>query len=228
MNYINTNKKPDELSKLIKNDSNFIEENNDKSLIYFLATSLCTNDNKPIIKIGYSAKLNQRIENLKREYGCEFYIISVRIDVTLRDEKNLHRNIQSQYKDSIFSCKINDVSRTELYVFSEQLLEYFHECDLDIPIKSPQQLTLKKSSKPKKNIGENKTYVCEHCSCQYNAIKNLNKHKKTCYYRHKQFIEPSETKIAQLNTENIELRKYVTELKELLDKYQGYNQLYIT
>ena len=223
MNYINTNKKPNELSNLIKNDPNFIKENNDKSLIYFLATSLCTTDNKPIIKIGYSAKLSQRIENLKRDYDCEFYIISVRIDMTQSNEKYLHRNIQSQYKDSMFSCKINDVSRTELYVFSEQLLDYFHKCDLNILTKSPQQLILKKSSKPKKNIGENKTYVCEYCDCQYNAIKNLNRHKKTCYYRHKQLIEPSETKIAQLSTENIELRKYVTELKEQLKKYQTDN-----
>lgn len=122
---VNVKKIPERLSLLVNNNSDLLKENDKACIIYLFVTSLTRADGTPIIKIGFTTNIYSRYESLKREYQCEFYLISVIKDTTLMDEINFHNFLRSQRNIVPHKCVINGVLRKELYCYTKEIHDMF-------------------------------------------------------------------------------------------------------
>ena len=82
------------------------------------------NDNKMIIKVGYTENIIERSDKLKSEYG-KIYLLKIAKIKGERTEKEFHKILKKQYPELIFDFSVNGKKKTELYLFHEQIVEEY-------------------------------------------------------------------------------------------------------
>lgn len=215
---------PEKISLLISNDYALLLKYDKNSVIYLFATSLIKKDGTPIIKVGFTKDIIKRYNDLKTEYGCEFYPISIINNLKLADEQLLHKFVRSQSNIVPYECIIDGVSKRELYYYTKNLYDIFISFPLikddiselinngaydgDINIFTTKQNKSKQSvteneeniTKKKKTIIIHK-YVCEYCKTECSSVPSLNRHKKIFCVKN------------TIEKENAELKREIQQLK---------------
>ncbi len=113
---------------LIKNTkidiTNFVKR---RILYFFLIINMC-DDGYYMSKIGFSEDIATRKKDLKKEYGTDLFLFAIKDINMKRDELHFHEMLRSFYPHLVIK-KINGVSTTEAYYYSDILLEHFNLYD---------------------------------------------------------------------------------------------------
>ena len=110
---------------------NFFDYHN-KNVIYMFHTTIKSNRNVPVIKIGFTNNLFERIKSLEKHYDAKFKLINVKLCDRLSDEKLFHKMILLKYGDQFTYTGIFKKTRsTELYYYDERLFDEFDNFDLE-------------------------------------------------------------------------------------------------
>lgn len=108
---------------------NFFDYHN-KNVIYMFHTTIKSNRNVPVIKIGFTNNLFERIKSLEKHYDAKFKLINVKECDRLSDEKLFHKMILLKYGDEFtFTGTFKKTRSTELYYYDERLLNEFEDFD---------------------------------------------------------------------------------------------------
>jgi hypothetical protein len=96
-------------------------------MMYFLLITIKDPDklNRIFVKIGYSAKFEQRFNDLKKEYGCNFFPLAMRTVENEQFEVEFHKKIREVFPHLHVKISINDKNKEEIYIFDMKLLEIF-------------------------------------------------------------------------------------------------------
>lgn len=101
-----------------------------KNVIYMFHTTIKSNRNVPVIKIGFTNNLFERIKSLEKHYDAKFKLINVKLCDRISDEKLFHKMILLKYGDEFtFTGKFKKTRSTELYYYDERLLNEFDDFD---------------------------------------------------------------------------------------------------
>jgi len=109
---------------------NFMDYHN-KNCIYMFHTTIKSDTDQPILKIGFTNNLFDRIKSLEKHYRATFRLIKIKLLDRLSDEKLFHKMIRLKYGDEFVYDGIFKKTRgTELYYYDERLLNEFdkYEC----------------------------------------------------------------------------------------------------
>jgi len=108
----------------------FIEFNN-VNCMYFFVTTIKSDRNVPVVKVGFTNNLFERIKSLEKQYEAKFQLIAVNHLDRLSDEKLFHKMLKLKYGDQ-FVYK-GRKGATELYYYDHRLINEFYEY-LDIEV----------------------------------------------------------------------------------------------
>lgn len=101
-----------------------------KNVIYMFHTTIKSNRGVPVLKIGFTNNLFERIKSLEKHYDAKFKLINVKECDRLSDEKLFHKMILLKYGDEFtFTGKFKKTRSTELYYYDERLLNEFDDFD---------------------------------------------------------------------------------------------------
>lgn len=101
-----------------------------KNVIYMFHTTIKSNRGVPVLKIGFTNNLFERIKSLEKHYDAKFKLINVKECDRLSDEKLFHKMILLKYGDEFTYTGIFKKTRsTELYYYDERLLNEFEDFD---------------------------------------------------------------------------------------------------
>lgn len=101
-----------------------------KNVIYMFHTTIKSNRGLPVIKIGFTNNLFERIKSLEKHYDAKFKLINVKECDRLSDEKLFHKMILLKYGDEFtFTGTFKKTRSTELYYYDERLLNEFEDFD---------------------------------------------------------------------------------------------------
>jgi hypothetical protein len=101
-----------------------------KNVIYMFHTTIKSNRGVPVLKIGFTNNLFERIKSLEKHYDAKFKLIGVKECDRLSDEKLFHKMILLKYGDEFTYTGIFKKTRsTELYYYDERLLNEFEDFD---------------------------------------------------------------------------------------------------
>jgi len=110
---------------------NFFDYHN-KNVIYMFHTTIKSNRNVPVIKIGFTNNLFERIKSLEKHYDAKFKLINVKLCDRLSDEKLFHKMILLKYGDQFTYTGIFKKTRsTELYYYDERLFDEFENFNIE-------------------------------------------------------------------------------------------------
>jgi len=110
---------------------NFFDYHN-KNVIYMFHTTIKSNRNVPVIKIGFTNNLFERIKSLEKHYDAKFKLINVKLCDRLSDEKLFHKMILLKYGDQFtYTGTFKKTRSTELYYYDERLFDEFDNFDLE-------------------------------------------------------------------------------------------------
>jgi len=89
-------------------------------------TTIKSKRGAPVIKIGFTNNLFERIKSLEKHYDAKFKLIAVKLCDRISDEKLFHKMILLKYGDEFtFTGTFKKTRSTELYYFDERLLDEF-------------------------------------------------------------------------------------------------------
>jgi len=96
-------------------------------LMYAFATTLIHNshENKILLKIGYTADISKRIVDLKKEYGCNFFLLAIRIVKNEQYEHAWHTLQRNAYPQLVCDLQIKNKNKDEIYVYDDQIIKEF-------------------------------------------------------------------------------------------------------
>jgi hypothetical protein len=101
-----------------------------KNVIYMFHTTIKSNRGVPVLKIGFTNNLFERIKSLEKHYDAKFKLINVKECDRLSDEKLFHKMILLKYGDEFtFTGTFKKTRSTELYYYDERLLNEFDDFD---------------------------------------------------------------------------------------------------
>ena len=101
-----------------------------KNVIYMFHTTIKSNRGVPVLKIGFTNNLFERIKSLEKHYDAKFKLINVKECDRLSDEKLFHKMILLKYGDEFtFTGTFKKTRSTELYYYDERLLNEFEDFD---------------------------------------------------------------------------------------------------
>jgi len=101
-----------------------------KNVIYMFYTTIKSTKGVPILKIGFTNNLFERIKSLEKHYDAKFKLINVKECDRLSDEKLFHKMILLKYGDEFtFTGTFKKTRSTELYYYDERLLNEFEDFD---------------------------------------------------------------------------------------------------
>jgi prophage antirepressor-like protein len=108
-----------------------------KHVLYCYITSI-TNmfDERLILKIGYTADPEERLQSLIRNYQCRFRLIAIKEINSQQDEKSFHTLIRSNYPELQYYIKVGDKGKDELYYFDPKLMKLFYSYVVSKPVKT--------------------------------------------------------------------------------------------
>jgi hypothetical protein len=110
---------------------NFLDYHN-KNVIYMFHTTIKSNRAVPILKIGFTNNLFERIKSLEKHYDAKFKLINVKLCDRLSDEKLFHKMILLKYGDQFtYTGTFKKTRSTELYYYDERLFDEFENFDLE-------------------------------------------------------------------------------------------------
>jgi len=98
-----------------------------KHVLYSFLMPIKDDENRIIIKFGYSEDILDRIESLRTEYKTQVFLIGIKIINGKRDEKLFHNVLKSKYPELIYPYKIGTKEKTELYGLNEILINEFDQ-----------------------------------------------------------------------------------------------------
>lgn len=100
-----------------------------KPVLYFFITTLKdpTGLNRILCKIGESGDILDRINSIKYEYKCKFYLIGLKLINRSQDEKEFHKLLKSKYPELFVKIKIGGHDKDESYVFDTDLYKSYLE-----------------------------------------------------------------------------------------------------
>jgi len=105
-------------------------EFHNRNCIYMFYTTIKSNRGVPVIKIGFTNNLFERIKSLEKHYDAKFKLINVKLCDRLSDEKLFHKMILLKYGDEFtFTGMFKKTRSTELYYYDERLLNEFEDFD---------------------------------------------------------------------------------------------------
>lgn len=103
-----------------------------KNVIYMFHTTIKSNRDVPVIKIGFTNNLFERIKSLEKHYDAKFKLINVKLCDRLSDEKLFHKMILLKYGDQFTYTGIFKKTRsTELYYYDERLFDEFENFNIE-------------------------------------------------------------------------------------------------
>jgi len=101
-----------------------------KNVIYMFYTTIKSNRGVPVLKIGFTNNLFDRIKSLEKHYDAKFKLINVKECDRLSDEKLFHKMILLKYGDEFtYTGTFKKTRSTELYYYDERLLNEFEDFD---------------------------------------------------------------------------------------------------
>lgn len=101
-----------------------------KNVIYMFHTTIKSNRGVPVLKIGFTNNLFERIKSLEKHYDAKFKLINVKECDRLSDEKLFHKMILLKYGDEFtYTGTFKKTRSTELYYYDERLLNEFEDFD---------------------------------------------------------------------------------------------------
>ena len=110
---------------------NFFDYHN-KNVIYMFHTTIKSNRNVPVIKIGFTNNLFERIKSLEKHYDAKFKLINVKLCDRLSDEKLFHKMILLKYGDQFtYTGTFKKTRSTELYYYDERLFDEFENFNIE-------------------------------------------------------------------------------------------------
>ena len=117
----------------------FIEFNN-VNCMYFFVTTIASDREEPVVKIGFTNNLFERIKSLEKHYDAKFKLIAVNHLDRLSDEKLFHKMILLKYGDQfVYNGR---KGATELYYYDGRLLNEFYEyLDIDVVSESDSEMS---------------------------------------------------------------------------------------
>jgi hypothetical protein len=91
-------------------------------------TTIKSNRGVPVLKIGFTNNLFDRIKSLEKHYDAKFKLINVKECDRLSDEKLFHKMILLKYGDEFtYTGTFKKTRSTELYYYDERLLNEFED-----------------------------------------------------------------------------------------------------
>ena len=81
--------------------------------------------NRIICKVGYTFDIVDRINSLRTEYKCNFYLIALKFVESEKREKEFHKLMKTQYKSLWLPMAIKTKTKDEIYVFDKILYDEF-------------------------------------------------------------------------------------------------------
>lgn len=110
---------------------NFFDYHN-KNVIYMFHTTIKSNRNVPVIKIGFTNNLFERIKSLEKHYDAKFKLIGAKLCDRLSDEKLFHKMILLKYGDQFtYTGTFKKTRSTELYYYDERLFDEFENFNIE-------------------------------------------------------------------------------------------------
>ena len=110
---------------------NYMEFHN-RNCIYMFHTTIKSKRDVPVIKIGFTNNLFERIKSLEKHYDAKFKLIGVKLCDRLSDEKLFHKMILLKYGDQFtYTGTFKKTRSTELYYYDERLLDEFENFDVE-------------------------------------------------------------------------------------------------
>ena len=80
-------------------------------------------NNKPLLKIGYTANITDRNISLKIALNCNLYLLYWKIIDGEYQEKEFHKFLQTKYKNLHFLLKKKDKIYKEIYLFHPNIMD---------------------------------------------------------------------------------------------------------
>jgi hypothetical protein len=103
-----------------------------KNVIYMFHTTIKSNRDVPVIKIGFTNNLFERIKSLEKHYDAKFKLINVKLCDRLSDEKLFHKMILLKYGDQFtYTGTFKKTRSTELYYYDERLFDEFENFNIE-------------------------------------------------------------------------------------------------
>lgn len=81
--------------------------------------------NRIICKVGYTFDIVERMNSLRSEYKCNFYLIALKFVESEKREKEFHKLMKTQFKTLWLPMAIKTKAKDEIYVFDKALYEEF-------------------------------------------------------------------------------------------------------
>jgi hypothetical protein len=115
-----------------------------KSCIYLFVTSIKNmNDDRLILKMGFTQDIISRCKNIEDEYGSKFKLIGIHLVNNIQDEKRLHRRLKNCDDGAYwYPIKIGKTDKVELYYCDDEhkIIHLFMDYDVKLSSNQVSQL----------------------------------------------------------------------------------------
>ena len=111
---------------LIASDNISITDYDKKHVLYYFMTSITNaNDNRMIVKLGYTADILERYSSLQKEYGCKFVLVAIKQINSQQDEKQFHKLIKMKHPELNYVIRLGEKCKDELYYFDPRITNMY-------------------------------------------------------------------------------------------------------
>lgn len=99
--------------------------NNHVMYLFIVTIKDPENKNRIICKVGYTFDIVGRINSLRTEYKCDFYLIALKFIENIKQVNEFHKLIKTQYKSLPLLMAIGKKQKSGIYIFDKILYNEF-------------------------------------------------------------------------------------------------------